>query len=308
MLPAPRGLICAKRRWSTELLAASGLTTDNMPRLIEGDKIAATIKPQVASEFGMPQAVVVAGGAGDNAASAVGIGLEAQEGFISLGTSGVVFAVGTKFLPDPKSAVHSFCHAQANLWHQMGVTLSATDSLNWALNQLQLSPKRLAPLLGELTAPGPELFLPFLGGERTPYNNPLLRATFDNLGHHSDQSALIKAVLEGVGFSLFNCLSLLEKSNSGINRLIVVGGGANLDYWVKLLASLFNRPLVRIENSSHAAAWGAARLGALAINQDIPLDQQQQIFSPVNELAELFKNKLAGYNRLVQQKITALKN
>ena len=122
----------AKRRWSPELLAATDLAEKQMPRLVEGTERAGALRAELASKWGLRAGIPIAGGAGDNAASACGMGtVRPGQAFASLGTSGVIFAANGSYLPNPESAVHTFCHALPDAWHQMGVILSATDSLNW---------------------------------------------------------------------------------------------------------------------------------------------------------------------------------
>ena len=143
------------RDWSDDLLAATGLSRANMPRLVEGSAVSGTLRPALAARWGLPSDVVVAGGGGDNAASGVGVGVvRAGEAFVSLGTSGVLFAANDGYQPDPGTAVHTFCHALPGTWHQMGVILSATDSLNWYAGLVGESAAELTAGLGTLQAPG----------------------------------------------------------------------------------------------------------------------------------------------------------
>ena len=146
----------ARRAWSPELLAATSLDERQMPSLVEGTAPGGTLRAELAGQWGMGESVVVAGGAGDNAASACGMGtVKPGAAFVSLGTSGVLFAANAAYLPNPASAVHTFCHALPNAWHQMGVILSATDSLNWLSGVTGKSAEELTGELGDtLKAPG----------------------------------------------------------------------------------------------------------------------------------------------------------
>ncbi|TIP46346.1 MAG: xylulokinase, partial [Mesorhizobium sp.] len=162
-----------ERRWAPELLAATSLDEKQMPSLVEGTAKAGALRTELASKWGIASGIPVAGGAGDNAASACGMGtVGADHAFVSLGTSGVLFAANASYLPNPESAVHTFCHALPNTWHQMGVILSATDSLNWLS---EITGKSAGDLTGELgdtlKAPTGVTFLPYLSGERTPHND-----------------------------------------------------------------------------------------------------------------------------------------
>ncbi len=286
------------RQWSAELVEASGLSMDAMPALVEGWEASAKIRAALAREFGLSADTVVAGGAGDNAATAMGLDIvKPGTGFFSLGTSGVVFAANAAFHPDPASALHAFCHAAPATWHQMGVTLSATDSLNWLARQLDEKPAALVNAIGDLEAPTAELFLPFLGGERTPYNSATLRAEFKNLGHSTDRAALTRAVLEGVSFSLKTCLDLMENSDGAVKKLLAVGGGAQSDYWLELLATILEREIIRPEGAENAAAIGAARLGAQALGEDIALYAKENIFKPDLEHTKSFAEKYLVYQK-----------
>ncbi|TJU93421.1 MAG: xylulokinase, partial [Mesorhizobium sp.] len=165
--------------------------------------------------------IPVAGGAGDNAASACGMGtVGAGHAFVSLGTSGVLFAANASYLPNPESAVHTFCHALPNTWHQMGVILSATDSLNWLS---EITGKGAGDLTGELgdklKAPTGIAFLPYLSGERTPHNDAAIRGSFTGLAHQSSRAVLTQAVLEGVAFAFRDSLEALKTAGTTLTRV-----------------------------------------------------------------------------------------
>ena len=179
----------ARRDWSNALLSACNLTRDQMPALVEGSAPAGTLRPALAALLGAEN-VTVAGGAGDNAAAAIGAGvIKDGTAFLSLGTSGVLFAANDAYRPDPASAVHSFCHAVPDTWHQMGVILAATDALEWLSRLTGTSAAMLTSNLGDLQAPSKTLFLPFLGGERTPHNDAQIRGQFLHFDHATDAAA-----------------------------------------------------------------------------------------------------------------------
>ncbi|MBV9655138.1 MAG: xylulokinase, partial [Acetobacteraceae bacterium] len=157
------------RDWSDEALAATGLSRAAMPRLVEGNAPAGTLLPALAARWGIREPVVVAGSAGDNAAGAVGLGaIEPGSAFVSLGTSGVLWATTDRFMPYPQAAVHAFCHAIPATWHQMGVTLSAAASFAWWAQVTGVAERDLLAEMGEPRADRSALFLPYLSGERTP--------------------------------------------------------------------------------------------------------------------------------------------
>ena len=242
---------------------------DQMPDLVEGSASTGPILPAVAQAWGLGESVIVAGGGGDNAVSAVGIGAtEPGQGFISLGTSGVLFVTTDAFRPNPDSAVHAFCHALPDRWHQMAVMLSAGASLSW-LTRLAGATNE-SELMSRLGDPGDEpsgatpLFLPYLGGERTPHNDPHARGVFFGLEHATDATALTRAVLEGVAFGMRDGLLALQAAGTAPARLGLVGGGARSAVWAQLHADVLDIELAVLDGSAHGAALGAARLGWLA--------------------------------------------
>jgi xylulokinase len=253
------------RDWSDTLLAKSGLTRRHMPRLVEGSEPTGALRDGLATRWGMKHGVVVAGGGGDNAASAVGVGVvKPGQGFVSIGTSGVLFAATDGHRPDPATAVHAFCHALPGTWHQMGVILSAADSLTWFAGLVGRKPADLTGALGGLQAPGRTLFMPYLGGERTPLNDAAIRAAFTGLAHATDTAAATRAVLEGVAFAIRDCRDALAATGTRIESLLAVGGGARSDYWLSAIATALGQPLDLPQGAAVGGAFGAARLGMMA--------------------------------------------
>lgn len=259
----------AKRDWSDELLAATGLNRSHMPRLVEGSANSGKLLPEVAKAWGLSPEVIVAGGGGDNAASAIGIGaVNTGDGFISLGTSGVLFVVTDKYRPNPASAVHAFCHAVPGRWHQMSVMLSAASCLSWvtklvgAANEGTLL-EEVKKLSDAQRAAAP-IFLPYLSGERTPHNNAHAKGVFFGLSHDTDAAALAYAVIEGVAFGTMDGLAALQSAGTTVGRLALVGGGSRSPEWAQLLASILNTEIVTLEGSETGGALGAARLAWLA--------------------------------------------
>ena len=214
---------------------------------------------------------MVAGG-GDNAASACGVGaLGEGDGFVSLGTSGVLLAARDGFAPSPESAVHTFCHAIPGTWYQMGVILAATDCLNWLASVTGVKPAELTAELGEtITEPGAVRFLPYLSGERTPHNDSAVRGSFINLSIGTKRSDLARAVLEGVSFALRDNLEALKSTGARLDRVLAIGGGAQSRYWIELLATVLNMPVDLPERGEFGAALGAARLAICGITGAAP--------------------------------------
>ena len=258
-----------KRDWSDALLALTGLNRSHMPGLVEGSQAGGHLKADVAAQLGLAVGIVVAGGAGDNAASAVGMGAVASgQGFLSLGTSGVLFVVTPNYQPNAASATHAFCHAVPGTWHQMSVMLSAASALQWVTDLLGASSAgdvatRAASLTlaQRRTAP---LFLPYLSGERTPHNDADVRGSFHGLSMDTDAAALGYSVIEGVTFGLQDGLAALQAAGSRVQQLSLVGGGARSRFWAQQLASALNLDIVTHGSSAMGGALGAARLAWLA--------------------------------------------
>ena len=295
----------AKRDWSDILLAVTGLDRSNMPRLVEGSAPSADLKPELAARWGMTGRIIVAGGGGDNAASACGIGaIRPGEGFVSIGTSGVLFVSNDRFRPNTAGAVHAFCHAIPDTWHQMGVILSATDSLNWLSNvtgqkQAELSQKAEATFKG----PGEEIFLPYLSGERTPHNNAKARGSFVGLSHLSDPARLAQAVMEGVAFAFRDCQRVLTDAGTRIDTLLAVGGGSRSPLWLKLIATNLGMDIALPEDGDFGGALGAARLGLCAATGRAPAEIMampgiKTVIKPDAALVDAYTQQYARYRAL----------
>lgn len=294
-----------RRDWSDELLAVTGLDRSHMPRLVEGSAPAAALKPELARRWGMSGEVIIAGGAGDNAAAACGIGaIRPGEGFVSLGTSGVLFVSNDRFRPNTEGAVHAFCHAVPDTWHQMGVILSATDSLNWLSNvtgkkQAELSAAAEAQFKG----PGEEIFLPYLSGERTPHNNAGARGSFVGLSHLSEPARLAQAVLEGVTFAFRDCQRVLADAGTEIGRLFAVGGGSKSELWLQLIATNLDVEIALPEDGDFGGALGAARLGLCAAENADPAEIMtmpgtRKVIAPDSALRSAYADQYARYRAL----------
>ena len=274
----------AARRWSGPLLAATGLHESQMPEVIEGTAQSGVLRAEVAADWGVAR-VPVAGGGGDNAATACGMGLLTPgAGFLSLGTSGVLFTATERFAPNTAEAVHAFCHAVPGRWHQMGVTLSAVDSLTWLARQLGGTPPELAALVPEqVSAPSEVTFLPYLSGERTPHNDPAARGAFIGLSAGSDRAALVQAVMEGVGFAFADCHDALTRTGGPLGAVYAVGGGARSNAWLRIIAAATGLTLLIPEAGDFGAAYGAAKLARACLSPRF----QPEDFAPPGLRAEV---------------------
>lgn len=254
-----------RRDWSPELLAASDMVLQQMPRLVEGSENSGGLRAELASEWGVATGTPVAGGAGDNAATAIGMGtVHDGAAFVSLGTSGVVFAANDSYRPNPDSAVHAFCHAVPDSWHQMGVILSATDTLNWFSALTGQPAADLTSELGDTLRAPKSIFLPYLSGERTPYNDAAIRGVLTGISHTTDRAAITASILEGVAFAFRDSLEALGAAGTRVERLVASGGGSRSTYWLRAIATALDVPVDIPAAGDIGAAFGAARLGMLA--------------------------------------------
>ena len=269
----------ATRRWNEKLVAATGLTLNQLPNLHEGNQCIGSLTERAAIELNLPVVPVMAG-AGDNAAGALGVGItEPGQAFVSLGTSGVFFVVSDRHRASPEHTVHAFCHCLPQRWHQMSVSLSAANSLAWFADMVQIP---INDLLAELEASKidetPVLFLPYLSGERTPHNDPNATGCFFGIQNSTSRPHLTLAVLEGVAYSFADGLAALETAGSDIQDITLIGGGARSERWRQLLADVLNRPLTFRDGSEVGPALGAARLAVLGslseANAENHLDSQ----------------------------------
>lgn len=298
----------AKRAWSEDMILATGLKPSAMPELCEGTQSTGRLTASVASAWGLPMDVIVAAGAGDNAAGAAGAGtVKPGDAFISLGTSGVYFAAASSYSPNPEGAVHTFCHCLPGSWHYMSVILSAASALTWVTKLTGAADE--ASLLSEIEAAGDDLatpiFLPYLSGERTPHNDPHAQGVFFGLTHETNRAALGRAVLEGVAFAFADGQRALDDAKAELKEVTVIGGGARSRLWGRILATVLKRPLIYRKGGEAGPAYGAARLARLALTNEKPADvctapAIDYTVGPESKWTGRYEEKLALYRRLYQ--------
>ena len=265
----------AKREWSPKLLAACGLTVDHMPALFEGNQVAGVLTPEIARRFGLNEIPVAAGG-GDNAAGAIGVGIvKSGQAMLSLGTSGVYFAVSDGFVSNPLKAVHSFCHALPDTWHLMSVMLNAAGCADFTARVAGYPDVASLFADAEANAAGsgapPVWFLPYLSGERTPHNNTRAKGVFFGMTPDTQRADLANATLEGVSFALQDGIDVLHEVLKP-TEIAVIGGGSRSAYWTQMLADVSGMPLTLRAGGEVGPALGAARLAHLAVEPGASLE------------------------------------
>jgi xylulokinase len=264
------------RTWSKKLLSKLDLDASLLARCYESEEVTGTLTPQAAELLGLATDCIVVGGAGDCAAGAVGNGI-VQRGVLStsIGTSGVMFVHSDEVKIDPLGRVHTFCHAVRGKWHMMGVNLSAGGSLQWFRNALCQADAEKARQEGaeiydlltkeaEAVRPGSQglFFLPYLSGERTPHADPDARGALVGITLAHTRGHLIRAVMEGVTYSMRDSLEIIEGLGVPVRQIRASGGGSRSPLWRQIQADVFGRKVVTI-NSEEGAAYGVALLAAV---------------------------------------------
>lgn len=260
-----------KRKWSKNLLDKLELDSNLLAHCYESEEVTGKLTKHAAKKLGLSTHCVVVAGAGDCAAGAVGNGI-VRSGLLgtSLGTSGVVFAYSDQPQFDPQGRLHTFCHAVRGKWHMMGVTLTAGGSLSWFQDALCSNAKgetvafKKLILEAEQTPPGAEglQFLPYLSGERTPHLDPHARGAFIGLTLKHTRGHLVRAILEGVTFSLSDCLDIMQDLGVPVRHIRASGGGAKSPFWRQMQADVFAKPVTAMD-ADEGPAYGAALLAAV---------------------------------------------
>lgn len=252
------------RRWSSEMCDICGISAGQLPQLFESYQPVGFVKRKICERFGWGK-VVVAAGAGDNAAAAVGTGcVNAGDCNVSLGTSGTVFIASDKFVQPSNNALHSFAHANGR-YHLMGCILSAASANKWWIEDI-LGAGYDLPGAEALLGSNPVMFAPYLTGERCPHNDVGVRGAFVGLSPQTTRLHMSLAVLEGVAFALRNCLELARSCGIAVRASSVCGGGARSALWQKIMANVLNVELSTLK-TEQGPAYGAAMLAMVACGE-----------------------------------------
>lgn len=280
-----------KRQWSEEVLEKLAIHPDLLAKVYESPEITGSITPEIAAKIGLSTSTVVVGGAGDNAAAAIGTGIVKDgRAFTTIGTSGVVYAHSSQVKIDPKGRVHTFCCAVPGCWHVMGVTQAAGLSLKWFRDNFcgdykeraalqKADPYDLMNKAVEKVPVGSNrlLYLPYLMGERTPHLNPECRGVFFGLSAMHTKEDLMRAVMEGVAYSLKDCNDILLEMGIEVNEMMACGGGGKSAVWRQMLADMYGCE-VKTVAAEEGPALGAAILAGVGAG----------IFSSVEEACDRF--------------------
>ncbi len=306
------------RCWSEEICEKLGIDMSMLPRLYESCEVTGKITDKAAKLTGLKVGTVVVGGAGDNAAAAVGTGVVTDgKAFTTIGTSGVVFAHTSKVSIDPKGRVHTCCAAVPGAWHIMGVTQGAGLSLKWFRDNFCNAEKEAAKYMGvdeyylmdkeaEAVPIGANrlLYLPYLMGERTPHLDPNARGIFFGLSAVHTKKEMLRAVMEGVAYSLRDCVEICREMNISLSDMAVCGGGGRSPLWRQMLADLYNCP-VKTPASKEGPALGAAILALVGagVYADVPeacgvICKADKVQEPVAENIPIYEKYYRLYDKI----------
>lgn len=294
--------------WSKEMIEICGIREDQLAHIYESYEKVGTLLPEIADQLGLPGTVIVAAGAGDNAAAAVGTGTVGNGSCnISLGTSGTVFVASETFAVDSHNALHAFAHADGH-YHLMGCMLSAASCNKWWMEGI-LGTDDFAAQQADITKLGENhvYFLPYLMGERSPHNDPKARGTFTGITMDTTRADLTQAVLEGVAFALRDSFEVAKLLGIQIERTKICGGGAKSPLWKKMIANILN---IRVDTlaSEEGPALGGAMLAAVANGEYADVQEAAEkivkvvdTIEPEEELAALYEKRYQTFRKIYPQ-------
>lgn len=293
------------RKWSKQMLDICGITEDMLPQLFESYEKVGTLKPEIAAELGLSEETVIAAGAGDNAAAAVGTGTVGNgKCNISLGTSGTIFISSDTFSVDDNNALHSFDHADGG-YHLMGCMLSAASCNKWWMDEIIRTKDYAAEQKGiEKLGENTVFYMPYLMGERSPHNNPDARAAFIGMSMDTTREDMTQAVLEGVVFGLRDSLEVARKQGIAINRTTLCGGGAKSPLWRRMVANILN-VTVDIPKTEEGPSMGGAMLAMVACGVYSSVEEACKAIveivgseEPDKELTAKYENRYQAFKKL----------
>ena len=257
-----------RRAWSDAMVNALGIPKEWLPHCVESDEVVGEVRSEAEAASGLLKGTLVVGGAGDQPAQSLGCGI-VKPGLcsVTVGTSGVVFAQADRHIRHPEGLLHAFCHSVRDQWYVMGVMLSAGGSFQWLRDTLsargQISFDQLTGLAQDVS-PGSDglIFLPYLSGERMPYDDPLARGGWIGLTQRHSRAHLVRAVMEGITFGLYDLLQIIRGLGMDIESIYASGGASESGLWRQMLADVFDAEIVTT-NATQGAAFGAAMLAGI---------------------------------------------
>ena len=308
------------RVWAWDLIDKAGLRRELFPAVVESTEQTGTVSKAAAEQTGIPEGTPLYGGGGDAVISTTGMGLvlPGRVG-VTLGTSGVVAMGLPQYMKNPDGTLQCFCNNKPNTWHAMGVTLAAAGSYQWfrnTLGDLELEKEKaegissydLLNALADQTEPGADglLYLPYLTGERCPLNDPKARGAFIGLTSGHTKGHMVRAVLEGVVFSLRQVYDLIHSLDTSIEskEIVVSGGGARSVLWRQMLADVFELPVHTVYGSAEGGAFGAALVAGTgcglwgSLEEAMALAKPDSEVKPRAEYAAIYRKQYEAYTKM----------
>lgn len=295
------------KKWSKEMCDICGISEDMLAKVYESYECVGTIKPDVAKELGLEDSVKIAAGAGDNAAAAVGTGT-VGDGMcnISLGTSGTIFISSKNFGVDKFNSIHAFAHADGH-YHLMGCMLSAASCKAWWMNDILKTNDfkgEESPITDDMLGRNHVFFMPYLMGERSPYNNPNARAAFIGMSMDSTRTDMVQAVMEGISFGIRDSFEVARSLGIDIKRTKICGGGSKGDLAKKMMADILNID-VDVPENEQGPSMGGAMLAAVACGEYASVEEAaakivrvKETVHPDPETAARYEERYQKYRQL----------
>jgi len=294
----------ATRQWSDALCQVSATDLAWLPNCIEGVAVSGHVADHAAKALSLPEGIPVAGGGGDAAAGAVGIGaVQDGDAFISLGTSGQLFVVTDSYRPNPDAATHAYAHCIPGRWFQMAAMLNGASPIAWWANAVGAPIEDLLAEAENAETERTPLFLPYLTGERTPHNDADIRGGFYGLGSDTGRPEMTQAVLDAIAYSFCDAYDALSEGGTTITHPAVIGGGARSDHLLQTISDALGLPLKRYQDAETGPAFGAARLamiaaGAGTLEDIVTAPEVDREFTPNKDVATHHAARLTRYRDL----------
>ncbi len=308
----------SRREWAKELFSVLGISFKLAPEVYESTEITGCVNRNICSELGLPFDTPVPGGGGDAVIQTLGSGVVSDKDLMTtIGTAGIISTTLEKYQENLGGKLQIFCNVIPDTWHLMGVTLSAGSSLRWLRDRFCQVEKIVAETLEKndyeilteeashaAAGSGGLIFLPYLGGERCPYADPNLKAAFTGLSYSTTRAELIRSVMEGVIFSLWDINLLIKKLNMNFDKISTSGGGSQSQLWRQIHADVFQKKVITVNGSREGAAYGAAMVAAVgtgiwdSFKQGVEMMKTENETTPDKKMEKRYQHLYRIYNSL----------
>lgn len=303
----------SKRSWSKEILEKLEIDFSILPEVLESQEISGKLSENIKKELKINNDIYVVAGAGDNAAAAVGVGvIEEKQAFTTIGTSGVVFAPTSKPIIDKQGRIHTFCAAIPNTWHVMGVTQAAGLSMSWFRNNFYSENERFSEITKNIKdveiGSNKLIYLPYLMGERTPHLDPNARGVFFGISASHTKIHFLRSIMEGITFSLKDCLEIINEQGINISEMKVTGGGSKNKDWLQMITDIYEIPSYTV--NSTGTTLGAAILAGVGVKIFDDVKQACDMIKKNDKYMPIMENglKYSKYYKIYKELYNSLKN